>query len=676
MDLFTVGDYTVTLFDVIVGGIAIVALLIFLIYIIVDIYKQSKLSASKKKKESKSVSDAGTSVTNATDASRKNLEEEKKSPQKERKRVFFHKNKVVEQPVDPLVKLLGFDPYAPITDESCEITETFYDAEQETEDMRILRERIQVAKITENRIKKLKERVAKVRYEAEKIARYIRDNKVVIVSTTTVNTRLRDEITALTLDKKSAKQNKSTVDELKRQLEKNELLASSLIKKVEEKTADEVLLRDVYNYLSADISRNERDLSFINSDIDRLNETVGAELKKMESENRAREFMKKYHQLRPLLETVNVLYREIKDLDDSLASLHTKKNELRKQLSLSMEKFKHSDGAIETGDVAKQISELNSQIVFADNEEEEIIRQKEEKIEQFKISKIKTNEFLDRENYELEDIITAEDKVVGEIEYSIIKKEYEQRKEKCAREYVEAQKRYDDISTKKVRFGIRKMVQKRAYEEELNNALNELKRSRSAHEKAISDCERTLPALNPMLLVRSGSGVISKERTSRRTETEKAKNDALVQNSTQMQTAYFGEKENVPQLQQRTNYGDNLPVAKQVNGDRLNALLRRLNELEEIARREKEKREKIKNLSMPIEDVKTRIEKRKAQVVAMRKGLRYIIDTADANEFKQKLYAYSQQLASDEKADEVLMEMIHRTMDDATALGEKGGVNG
>ena len=119
-----------------------------------------------------------------------------------------------------------------------------------------------------------------------------------------------------------------------------------------------------------------------------------------------------------------------------------------------------------------------------------------------------------------------------------------------------------------------------------------------------------------------------------------------------------------------------MPIAKQVNGDRLNALLRRLNELEEIARREKEKREKIKNLSMPIEDVKTRIEKRKAQVVAMRKGLRYIIDTADANEFKQKLYAYSQQLASDEKADEVLMEMIHRTMDEATALGEKGGVNG
>ena len=194
---------------------------------------------------------------------------------------------------------------------------------------------------------------------------------------------------------------------------------------MEEKTAEEQLLRDVYNYLSADISRNERDLSFINSDIDRLNETVGAEIKKLESENRAREFMKKYHQLRPLLESVNLLYREIKDLDDTLASLHTKKNELRRQLSLCMEEFKHSYSASETGSVAKKVSDINAQIVLADNEEEDTIRQKEEKIEQFKLAKIKANEFLDSESYELEEIIIAEDKVVGELEYAVIKKEYE-----------------------------------------------------------------------------------------------------------------------------------------------------------------------------------------------------------------------------------------------------------
>lgn len=672
MDLFTVGDYTVTLFDAIVGAIAIVALLIFLIYIIVDIYKQSKASAQKKKKKEKPpvVREDADEVT--TDAPRKPVESER-APKKEKKSLFSRKRKVVEPPVDPLVKLLGFDPYAPVTDESCEITETFYDAEQETEDMRILRERVQVAKITENRIKQLKDRVAKVRYEAEKIARYIRDNKVVIVSTTTVNTRLRDEITALTLDKKSAKHNKVMVEELKHQLEKNESLAGSLIKKVEEKTAEEQLLRDVYNYLSADISRNERDLSFINSDIDRLNETVGAEIKKLESENRAREFMKKYHQLRPLLESVNLLYREIKDLDDTLASLHTQKNELRRQLSLCMEEFKHSYGANETGSVAKKVSDINAQIVLADNEEEDTIRQKEEKIEQFKQAKIKANEFLDSESYELEEIIIAEDKVVGELEYAVIKKEYETRKEKCAREYVEAQKRYDEISTKKVH----RISKKRAHEEQLSFALNELKRARSAHEKAISDCERTLPALNPMLLVRSGSGVISKERTSRRTETEKTKKEMFSQNASVTATAYFEEKKTAPSLTQRENRGDNLPATRQTDNERLNALLRRLSELEEIARRAQQKREQKKKLaSSEFTDDSARIENGRSQVVEMRKGLRYITNTASANEFKRKLYAYSQELDEDERNDEVLMEMIQRTMDEATALGEKGDVNG
>ena len=59
----------------------------------------------------------------------------------------------------------------------------------------------------------------------------------------------------------------------------------------------------------------------------------------------------------------------------------------------------------------------------------------------------------------------------------------------------------------------------------------------------------------------------------------------------------------------------------------------------------------------------------------MRKNLRYVDGPATAAEFKHKLYSFSLSLDAEEMNDPVLSEMIRRTMDEATALGERNNRN-
>lgn len=72
---------------------------------------------------------------------------------------------LANEPADMLVAILGFDPYAPIDTSECEIAEEYHDVEQETADMRALREKLKLSAQYEKKIATLKTRLTKIRYE-------------------------------------------------------------------------------------------------------------------------------------------------------------------------------------------------------------------------------------------------------------------------------------------------------------------------------------------------------------------------------------------------------------------------------------------------------------------------------------------------------------------------------
>lgn len=686
--------------DLIILGVCIVFLLFFLIFIIRDMAKQRRLRRAATAEQTDTVVEATTNSqpskpTVVEDKSSKKEEKKRaKAQAKEEKRAAKLAKKeekrkkksapVSQLPVDPLVAILGFDPYSPIENETCEITESFYDVEQETEDMRILRERIQTARVTEKKLQTLRSRALKVKYEQEKTARYIRDNKIVLASAGAIDSKLRDELSALTVDKKTERRNKATVASLRVEIGKNEQTTAMLGKKVDARSNEEKLLNDAFKYLSAEIARTERDLSFINSDIDNLNVTVGAELKKIENENRARELMNKYRDLKPLLYSVNILFGDIKALDKELEQIHEKKVALKNSLAQSMEAFKRTYGATATQEAATNISAINAQIVELDEKEEELISQKEDLIAQFRQAKAKANDFLTAEKYDIEDIIIAEDKVVGELEYEKVKKDYEQKRTETADAYAAAQKKYDALASKKVRFGKKQEAQKRAYEEELSQALNELKQARTASEKAENDCERVLPSITPESLITSGCGVMSRDRLTKRNDENKDRREqerekarrAVAENDRKEEETARREAD----AQQRYAYRStarptqpqsNLPAMPGANGSKYAKLLARLDELEKLAKEEKKQRE-LQRRRVASANEGDKIERKKAELINLRKELRFINSPATANDFKRKLHNFALALDEEEMSDNLLGEMINRTMNEATALGERG----
>ena len=114
---------------------------------------------------------------------------------------------------------------------------------------------------------------------------------------------------------------------------------------------------------------------------------------------------------------------------------------------------------------------------------------------------------------------------------------------------------------------------------------------------------------------------------------------------------------------------DNLPATP--TSVQLRRLMERLNELERIALREKEQRALNRREQDFAAPAVNKIERRKAQVVAMRKNLKYIDSPRAAREFRHRLYQLSISLDEDEMNDNVLSELIRRTMADAAYLGDK-----
>ena len=617
---------------------------------------------SKKKKKEKAITDK---KVKAEKPSKKQKKEKKKS----RKKAF-----VENETNDPLTLLLGFDPYSAIRIDECEITEEYRNPEHETEDMRLLREKMNTKKQTQAIIEELKERQSKVKYESGKTTRYLRDNGVVINSSKAVSDKLKKELNSLTGDKKIEKQNRKAIETIEHQLADNEAIVAGLEKTINEKTRDEKLLRDASNYLATEIAKTERDLSYVQADIDKLNGRVGVELKKIEDDSRARALMNKYQELKPLLFTVNSVFREINESDAQLNEIHTEKAKLRQKIDALVDELKMAYGAGEMEDVSNKINEVNKRMLELDTKEEKLISSKESKIAQFKIAKRKANDFLDNEKYSVEDIVVAEDKVVGEIEYEQVKAEYQNRKVVSGKRLDVAQKKYDEIASRKVKFGKKQVEEKQAYENEVATALANLRSARVEHDKACTDCDRVLPTLMPTSLIKSGSGVISRERILERSAVG---NTSDIIDAENVKARLEAQQQPAPEFtyRQTTKEIKPEPKADKYEGVPTEALLQRLEMLEKVAMRSKNARASVRSQEQYGATV-SGVERAKAQIVAMRKNLKYISGPEDAKEFKQRLYRLSISLSPEEMNDTVLSEMIRRTMDEATYLGDRAGKNG
>ena len=665
-----IGGYEIKISTLIAAAVAIILLALTLVLIIKDIKKQKRL---------------------AEEGADELPSDEKKSAKTEKPSQKKPKKRGSEPPApSPFVAMLGFDPYSPV--EVSAVTEPATVGDQETEEMRVLRERMQVARQTEEKIAKLGDRKDRVQVEIDKVGRFVRENNAVISAAEAVGDKLREELATLTATKKIARKNKEDVARLNAELSANARTIAELNSRIADKNNEGKLLTEAINYLSTEISKNERDLGFINSDIARLNGKVGAEMKRIEEVKRAKEIERKLSTFKPILTEVNSADAEIRRINDRLAELTVKKRELSDKLAGLMNRLRTSSGAIESGDVSLGVNEINRIVAKVDAEESELINRKETLARTLRDARARAYEYINRENCTTEEVVIAEDAILAEIEANAKFAELERRRNETAAAYEEARVNYDELSAKKAKF--RGEKDRRAYEERMSEAIDKMRTARADAEVAKADAVG-FDAGATENLVASGSGVISRELNGKTEPTAEIAPKVSDYRTSQPELDIFNEPKRAREYgydnaapayprgdERRYGYsaptyyggyyggyesGGNLPVAP-IDNATLARMLNRLRELEAVAARAAER----KAAMQPASD---KIERKKAQVVAMRKNLRYVDGPATAAEFKHKLYSFSLSLDAEEMNDPVLSEMVRRTMDEATALGERNNRN-
>ena len=665
-----IGGYEIKVSTLIAAAVAIILLALTLVLIIKDIKKQKRL---------------------AEEGADELPSDEKKSAKTEKPSQKKPKKRGSEPPApSPFVAMLGFDPYSPV--EVSAVTEPATVGDQETEEMRVLRERMQVARQTEEKIAKLGDRKDRVQVEIDKVGRFVRENNAVISAAEAVGDKLREELATLTATKKIARKNKEDLARLNAELSANARTIAELNSRIADKNNEGKLLAEAINYLSTEISKNERDLGFINSDIARLNGKVGAEMKRIEESRRAKEIERKLSAFKPILTEVNSADAEIRRINDRLAELTVKKRELSDKLAVLMNRLRTSSGAIESGDVSLGVNEINRIVAKVDAEESELINRKETLARTLRDARARAYEYINRENCTTEEVVIAEDAILAEIEANAKFAELERRRNETAAAYEEARVNYDELSAKKAKF--RGEKDRRAYEERMSEAIDKMRTARADAEVAKADAVG-FDAGATENLVASGSGVISRELNGKNEPTAEIAPKVSDYRTSQPELDIFNEPKRAREYgydnaapayprgdERRYGYsaptyyggyyggygsGGNLPVAP-IDNATLARMLNRLRELEAVAARAAER----KAAMQPASD---KIERKKAQVVAMRKNLRYVDGPATAAEFKHKLYSFSLSLDAEEMNDPVLSEMIRRTMDEATALGERNNRN-
>lgn len=583
----------------------------------------------------------------------------------------------IESEVEPIVVLLGFDPYSPVDLSGYSVsTDKYVDIDMDTDEIRELREKRRSSQFTAVKVRELNGRLLKVRAEIKKQQRVREDKSLIVSSTSAVVEKLTQEYNALSADKKMRKANKNRLALIQVELSEQEATIAQAKADTRRSAENEALIKEAESYLVMEVARVERELDSINADVARLDKIVGVDIKKLDRDNRGRSIMEKFPELRPMLVKINAAYREVDRLDGELTSAHTKKYEVKAKLDGKLEELNASTDAKRTSEVSAEVSALNRQLVACGAEEDRILAAREAKTVEYKETKAAMTAFIESGKCAFGDIVAAEDKVVSELTFDELKTQYLGKQRATATELERAKSNYDSITTRKVKFKKHDEEKRRQYEKEIQAAHSVLQVAREEAEKANDDVKNVLPRLTPLTLYKEGSGVIYRDYMAKNFGNEEiqSQDDFLAASKREQPEKSSTETAGLPELPVATqNPAGNVPAIRESasSGDYAK-LMRQLDDLKRLVMAEKQQRKFMREQDIAYGDEQmSKIEQRKVQIVNMRKNLKYINSPAAAEEFKEKLRRLALTFDEEEMNDAVLNEMIRRTMKEATYRGQR-----
>jgi hypothetical protein len=400
----------------------------------------------------------------------------------------------------------------------------------------------------------------------------------------------------------------------------------------------------------------------------------------------------RHEALIPLLFSVNRYFIEIDRLQN--AAMRTK--------ARMTQCAKKSDEAEKAGDEAQDVKKKEklwkTAGAYRAREtlyrclQDAVVEQKADIIEHYRENKRAADAYLKTERFTLAEIVSAEDKVTGQIACAHTRERMLDRQESARKRFEQAERVYNEHLKHSSKLEKTKGGGKLSYEERVKQALAELKEARAETAAADEDVETELPAINPLSLVQSGSGVLSKELLAAAAGTKKNYRD-YIEDAAESVKSYRKDKE-IRSLESPEAYFERSGAAEQTEAEEPNAIgdaeepadqyvldqaaiLQKLNELEEKARTElapEPVRKRSRIVSADPEnspEVIQKVNKRVQQVMRLRRSLKYIDTPKESREFIAKLHRLTESFDGDESRNAALGELVRRTQKQARYLGAK-----
>ncbi|MDE6029060.1 MAG: hypothetical protein K2F90_01910, partial [Clostridiales bacterium] len=485
--------------------------------------------------------------------------------------------------------VLDFDPEAPLYVEpeksSDEFVEEKIDLDTSPEESR-LRAIERQNEILNKELAELKNRLDKVQTEVDRAKTMEEELREKIAKAESDDAQYAKDIEELEFKLASAKNKDKPIitrdigiKEEKKKRNSDEL--ERLRQELETVLAGGDRVNGVYSKLNELQQQKTADLEQAVADLEKAKKEYDAYVERMELLRKRQELEAKVVTLEPLLEAVNKTDYELRRID----ALEGEQEKERESLKSAVAQAKSQIlGATDFGiiaDLNAQISDANARLSELEREITKTTKQKSDINIEFNAQRRKANDFITKNEIPLEEVIKADDKVLGAIEFELVKARKEREKDDSEKAVADAQAVYDDLSAsandvtmiamevasavseleeeialtqtaldeitaqmetagedEKLELMVsqgdttdkleelkakleqtnidgtkRKMEAQAEYDEQLEQARTNLDRANGDFEEACKSFDDFINNTNPLDLITSGSGIISKDQT-------------------------------------------------------------------------------------------------------------------------------------------------------------------
>ena len=396
--------------------------------------------------------------------------------------------KTEEIPEDTILVILGFDPDAPLLEEAppapIEATDDMMEEEVALKNSEMRLERI------EKELAVLGERLNKTLTEIDKAKSVVDEKEEALKAKEESNEALRKSIEDLEFKLATAKNKEK--DKITKDIENKEHVISSnkeiITKLTEELTHKrsnyDILcgIRDKFDAKSTETNET-RDKAQAEVEQARENYRVAQDL--LEKARKAQETKEKRSRLRPMLESVNMLDKELRDLENQIEKDTKEKDEVKANASELQKQMLSTNDIAAVKELTEKLSVLNKQVSELDKKIATANKSKADGTIRFNGERRKTNEFIDKEELEVEDVVAEEDDVIGKMAFEEYIKSAHEEREAAEKNLSELQAEYDQLVS--------------GYDAEVMNMAVRATESVKAAEDALAETQASLAALNEQM---------------------------------------------------------------------------------------------------------------------------------------------------------------------------------